>query len=261
MPYRLKMLPDRLNIMKNRAKLLVLLAIGIVAGTELFAQCTPDPACEDIGDPGQFCPLDLPKGVIDTIYDETVTVIPPGTFEFLGSVWTILYIEIDSVKNMPPGIDYFPNEDTLYPETAYCIQLTGTPTETGVFAFDIYVSATVDFDGTPTKANVVDDSSIVITVQETAGINPNQETGFRVFRNVPNPFAEVTRLGFFTPFDDRIELNVYNVLGVLVHHELEAVPPGEHSFRFDGSALQPGTYFYRVTNSETSFSGKLVKSR
>ena len=256
------MLPDCLNFMKNRAILLILLAIGIVAGTELFAQCTPDPACEDIGDPGQFCPLELPNGVIDTLYDETVTVIPPGSFDALGTTFTISYIVIDSVNNMPPGIDYFPNADILYPDTAYCIQLAGTPTQSGEFKFAIYISPFIDIQGTPTLGpQVVDDSSIVITIQETAGINPNQETGFQVFQNIPNPFSELTRLGFFTPFDDRIELNVYNVLGVLVHQESVAAPPGEHYFRFDGSALQPGTYFYRVENSKTSLSGKIVKSR
>lgn len=248
--------------MKNRAKFLVLLAIVMFSGSALYGQCTPDPTCEDIDEPGQFCPLDLPKGVINVLYDETVTVIPPGTYEVQpGFEVTILYIEIDTVINMPTGIEYFPNEDTLYPETAYCIQLTGTPTEVRKDTLAVHITATVDLMGVPTNVTVVDSTSLVITIQETAGIDPEKGTGFRVFQNVPNPFAEVTRLGFFTPLDDRIELNVYNVLGVLVHHESEAVPPGEHSFRFDGSALQPGTYFYRVENRETSFSGKLVKSR
>lgn len=241
---------------------MALLAIVILTGMKLSAQCIPDTAnCEDIGDPGQFCPEDLPLAVVNVLYDEVVTVIPPGTFEILETELTILYIEIDSVNNLPPGIDYYPNADILYPDTAYCIQLTGTPTQTGVFVLAIYISATVDVFGTPTKANVVDDSSIVITVQETAGIDPNQVTEFQVFQNVPNPFSEVTRLGFYTPFEERIELNVYNILGVMVHQESELVPPGKHHFGFNGSALQPGTYFYRVANSEALFTGKFVKSR
>lgn len=249
--------------MKNRAKILVLLAIGMLAGTILSAQlCTPDPACvDDDGKPGQFCPLDLPEGAIDVLYDETVTVIAPGSFEILGTTLTILYIQIDSVLDLPSGIDYFPNEDTLYPGTSYCIQLTGTPSQIGKDTLDIYISATVDINGTPTKAQVVDDTSIVISILETVGIEPDQGSGFQVFQNVPNPFSELTRLDYFIPKHDRIELNVYNILGVMVHHESEVVPPGTHSFNFDGKELQAGTYFFRVKNSTSSHSGKLVKSR
>jgi hypothetical protein len=249
--------------MKNRAKILILLAIGMLAGSGLYGQCTPDPACvDDDSKPGQFCPLDLPKGVLNVLYDETVTVIAPGTFEVIpGSELTILYIQIDSVLDLPPGIDYFPDEDTLFPGTAYCIQLTGTPTQVGKDTLDIYISATVDLGDPPLKAQVKDDTSIVITILETAGIDPEQGSVFQVFQNVPNPFSELTRLDYFIPYNDRIELNVYNVLGVLVHHESELVPPGEHSFRFDGRGLQPGTYFYMVESSENSISGKLVKSR
>lgn len=249
--------------MKNRAKFLALLTIGIIAGAQLFAQpCIPDPNCvDDDGKPGQFCPLDLKVGLINKPYSETVTVIPPGTFESSGFEVTILYIEIDSVLNMPPGLDYLPSEDTLYPETAYCIQLSGTPTQVGKDTLAVYITATIDLLGTPTPINVVDDTSLVMTIQESLGIFQNQTSGFTVYPNVPNPFSEHTRLEYYVPFNDRIELNVYNTLGVLLHHESEAVPPGKHSFIFDGRDLQPGTYLYKAKNSRTSVSGKLVKSR
>lgn len=248
--------------MKNRIRLITALAVTIFSGVELFAQCNPDTVtCIDIGDPGQFCPLDLPTGAVNVLYDEVVTVIPPGSFTVLGSELTILYIKIDSVKNMPPGIDYFPNADIFYPDTAYCIQLTGTPTRAGVDTLAIYISATVNLGGNPISTTVVDDTSLIITILESSGIDPHQGSTFQVFQNVPNPFSEVTRLDYYIPFDDRVELKVYSVLGVLVYHESVMVPPGEHSFRFDGVDLQPGTYLYRVDNSETSLSGKFVKSR
>lgn len=240
----------------------MLLVLGIMAGSALYGQCTPDPACvDDDGKPGQFCPLSLPDGVINTLYDETVTVIPPGTFTIpdLGSV-TINHIKIDSVENLPPGIDYYPNADIFYPDNSYCIQLSGTPTELGKDTLAIYITANVDFLG-GLDVQVVDDTSIVITILETAGIDPQESSGLRVYQNSPNPFSELTRLNYYVPYRDRIELNVYNVLGVLVHHESEVVLPGAHSFSFDGGELQPGTYFYRVESRESIYSGKLVKSR
>ena len=94
--------------MKNRADILVLLILGMMAGSLVYGQCTPDPSCVDDDDiPGQFCPRELPDGVLNILYEETVTVIPPGIFEIqdMGTV-TINHIKIDSVENLPPGIDY-----------------------------------------------------------------------------------------------------------------------------------------------------------
>jgi len=250
--------------MKNKANFLALLALGMLLSSALYGQCTPDPACvDDDNKPGQFCPLDLKIGLINKPYTETVTVIPPGSFLIpeYGLELTILYIEIDSVKNLPPGIDYFPNEDTLYPETSYCIQLTGTPTQLGKDTLQIHIAATVQFGENTIRAPVVDDTSIVITIQESLGIDPEESSGFQVFQNAPNPFVEFTRLDYYVPFNGWIELKIYNLLGVLVHHESTEVPPGEHSFRFDGRGLEPGTYFYKVAYGETSATGKLVKSR
>jgi hypothetical protein len=258
---RQKSLHYKIIAMKKSVRVMVIVAITIFSGMELFAQCTPDATCVDIGDPGQFCPLDLPGGAINVLYDETVTVIPPGSFHYLSFDLTIYYIEIDSVKNLPPGIDYFPNAAKLYPDTAYCIQLTGTPTQVGRDTLAIYITATVDIVGTPTPVPVVDDTSLVITILEAAGIDPIQGTAFKVFQNVPNPFTEVTRLDYFSPFDDLVELDVYNILGILVHKESVSVVPGEHYFEFDGSKLKPGTYFYRVSNSKTYVTGKFMKSR
>ena len=77
----------------------------------------------------------------------------------------------------------------------------------------------------------------------------------------PNPFSEVTRIGFYAAFNDRVELAVYNILGVKVHEEKADVHMGEYFFDFDGRDLEGGTYFYRVTNSKEVYSGRLVKAR
>jgi len=246
-------------------KRIVLLSATLVFGTlisiQLSAQCAPDTVnCEDIGDPGQFCPLKLPHAGLNVLYDETVTVIPPGTYMFGQTQLTILHIRIDSVKNMPPGIDYFPNADIMYPDTAYCIQLTGTPTEVGVDTFNIYITAMVDILG-GIEYQVVDDSSIVLRVVEVLGTDPKQITEFKVNPNVPNPFSDFTRMAYFSPSEERVELCVYNILGVRVHQETEIVAPGEHHFAFDGRNLEPGIYLYSVASSDAWFTGKLIKSR
>jgi hypothetical protein len=126
--------------MKDKPRRIVLMLMFLLAGRILSAQCVPDTInCVDTEGPGQFCPLNLPKAGLGVLYDEVVTVIPPASFEILGTELTILYIAIDSVKNIPPGISYFSNAEVLYPDTAYCIQLTGTPTQTGNYPLSIYI--------------------------------------------------------------------------------------------------------------------------
>lgn len=247
--------------MKNRERFLILLATWMMAGLTIYGQCTPDPECvDDDGRPGQFCPMDLPDGAINVLYDETVTIIPPGSFDVpdIGIV-NINFIMIDTVENLPLGIEYFPNADTLYPDNSYCIQLTGTPTELGKDTLTINIIANVDLLG-GLDVPVVDDTSLVITIKETVGIDPMAGSDFQVFQNVPNPFSEHTRLDYYMPFRGEIELKVYNLQGVLVHHESEVVPTGDHHFGFDGRGLPPGTYLYRVKNSKGSISGKLIKT-
>lgn len=250
--------------MKNKERFLILLAILMMAGIRANGQCTPDPDCKDDDDiPGQFCPLDLPDGAVNIEYDETITVIPPETYLVpgFGIEVSILYIQIDSVLNLPSGIEYFPSEDTLFPGTSYCIQLLGTPTEIGKDTLELYISATADIGDPPVKAQVKDDTSLVINILEALGIDPKESSEFQVYQNVPNPFSELTRLDYFMPFRGEIELNVYNLQGVQVHHESDLVSPGEHSFGFDGRGLPPGTYIYRVKNHHSSISGKLIKSK
>lgn len=247
--------------MKRAAILLATMIFGLLISMQLSAQCDPDTVnCEDIGTPGQFCPLKLPHAGLNVLYDETVTVIPPGAFVFEGIQLNILHIRIDSVKNMPPGIDYYPNADILFPDTAYCIQLTGTPTEVGVDTLAIYITALVDILG-GLEYQVVDDSSVVLKVVEVLGSDPKTVTEFKVSQNVPNPFSDLTRLGYYSPSEERVELCVYNILGVRVHQEFEVVAPGEHNFGFDGRNLEPGIYLFSVASSEAYFTGKFIKSR
>ena len=119
----------------------------------------------------------------------------------------------------------------------------------------------VDFNGLPLNYQVVDDSSLSITVTWPLGLSQDHKEVFRVIPNAPNPFSESTRLAFYTPTQERVELFVYNILGSLQHHESQLAGPGTRNFLFDGSQLHPGTYLYRVKVREQYYTGKFMKSR
>jgi hypothetical protein len=249
--------------MKYIFRIFTLIAITLFFGPSIFAQCEPDTAgCKDTGDPGEFCPRNLPDAVVNVAYEEVITVIAPGEAVVGAQTIIIKYIVVDSVLNLPGGIQYEANADKFYPDSTYCINISGTPTTEGVYPLAIYVTPFISAAGTTIPGpQVVNDTSVVMTVVGPSGLNPKHFNEFQVLPNIPNPFSDMTKIGFFTPFDDRVELKVYNILGELMHEERQGVPPGEYYFEFNGQTLQPGTYFYRVNNQKEVFTGKFIKAR
>ena len=250
--------------MKNLSRLLLAVLFLLGSGYHSFGQCDPDTVgCIDVDEPGQICPAILPDAVLNVPYEVILTFIPPVSAEIPPyPPIDIEYIIVNSVTNIPEGLTYVANADTFFANTTYCIMISGTPTKAGVDTLAIevtpYISALGSIIPGPT---VVDDTSLIITVLETAGLDPNQVNKFHVVPNYPNPFSEVTSLGFYSPIDEQIELLVYNLLGELMYVEKQGFPPGENYFDFTGKSLQPGTYIYSIRNNEEIFTGKIVKVR
>jgi hypothetical protein len=71
---------------------------------------------------------------------------------------------------------------------------------------------------------------------------------YRLEQNFPNPFNPTTTMQYQLPFDSRVVLKVYNILGkelaVLVD---EIQPAGFKEIKFNGSDLASGVYIYRLT--------------
>jgi hypothetical protein len=252
-----------MRFMKKRIVKIATVLLMTHTAMGLSAQCEPDTVnCTDTGDPGQICPAVLPAATLDAAYDESITVLAPASFNVLGSEVEVVYITVDSVLNLPPGITYWASAEAFYPDTAYCIQLSGIPEEEGDFHLKIHVTPYIKYLTTVIQgAQVVDSTSVSMTVQGPSGIDPLPSKGFQVLPTFPNPFPDVVRVGFYTPVGDQVSLKVYNILGELMHEETQWAPPGEHRFGFNGRSLLPGTYFYRITNSRELYTGKFIKSR
>lgn len=249
--------------MEKLVQRLAMAVLMAITATSLSAQCEPDTVnCTDTGESGEICPRYLPEATVDSEYDESITVIPPSQFSYLGSTIVISYITVDSVLNLPEGMNYQANASKFYPDTTYCVQISGTPAASGSYPLSIYVSVFINLGTVPIlAAQLVDDTSVVMTVNDPTGLYTLGINEFHVLPILPNPFTESVLLGFYTPDDDQVSLKVYNLLGKLMHEETRWAPPGEHRFVFDGRTLLPGTYFYRVTNSQQIHTGKFIKSR
>jgi len=248
--------------MNRTFNILVTLMAGLFITTYISAQCTPDPLCLDTLEPGEYCPQSFPPLILDVAYDEQITFILALEIEHEGTTYTLDSLAIDSVRNIPPGLTYSSSANGYVPGTAYCSQLSGTPTQAGEFPIAFYLQPFVDFgDGPVSLGQFIDDSSVVVSVYDPTRIDPRQTAQFRVLPIAPNPFSELTRISFYIPFEDRVSLQVYNILGKLMHEESQGVSPGEHQFEFNGDELLPGAYFYRIVNSKKLYTGKFIKSK
>ncbi len=69
-----------------------------------------------------------------------------------------------------------------------------------------------------------------------------------LYQNHPNPFSSFTEIGFNIKRNSHITLNIFDSLGRTVSTLLNnrQMSPGEYYFRFEGSELQAGTYFYQL---------------
>jgi hypothetical protein len=249
--------------MRRKILLIVSIALTLIQAGNLYSQCVPDAVnCRDTLLPGEICPTELPVAYLGLTYHQTVTILPPPTAIISEVGFTIFKIRIDTVSNLPPGISYEPNEEDMYPGTAYCVLISGIPSEAGEFTLNIGVTPFVMLMDSVIEAPlVVNDTSVTITVVEQNGMGSMQVDGFNFFIYGANPFSETTTLGFIMNESSPVKLNVYDCLGNLIYSETTKAKPGRNFFRFTGASISPGYYIYSVVNSKTVYSGKLIKSR
>ncbi len=77
--------------------------------------------------------------------------------------------------------------------------------------------------------------------------NNNMPRNYNLSQNYPNPFNPTTEINFSIPKSGLTSLEVYNLLGqkvaTLVNKQLAA---GSYKYKFDGSNLASGVYFYKL---------------
>jgi hypothetical protein len=92
----------------------------------------------------------------------------------------------------------------------------------------------IDYDGTSAYSDVVE-------------VDISAPLSFSLEQNYPNPFNPVTRIEFTLPYDSRVSLLVFNVLGQEISRFTKnEMKSGLHEFTFDGTGLNSGIYFYSL---------------
>ena len=106
----------------------------------------------------------------------------------------------------------------------------------------------------------------VITTPTEIKIITEEIHSFALYQNYPNPFNPVTRIKFDIPAPksggvtaETVQLKVYDILGkeiqTLVNEKLQS---GSHEVIFDGTKLNSGIYFYRLSSGKFAQTRKLI---
>ncbi len=251
--------------MKKVLSFVAFLTLTLFSYQQVNAQCTPDPTCNDIDNPGEMCPEDLPPATVGVPYNQVVTVIPPATFTYNGQTVTIVKIKVTQVENIPQGLTYECNPSNCEfvptnPVTRYCILLSGTPTTAGTYPLKVHVVPYIMILGVPTALpEQIDDTSLVMVVNQSSGYEMINASKFTVLSPYPNPFTSTVKLSVYSPTNNNVELQIFDVLGNLVYQERAVVTRGEYTFKFDGSTLKKGVYIYKINTGKEHFVKQLIK--
>jgi hypothetical protein len=85
---------------------------------------------------------------------------------------------------------------------------------------------------------------------------------FVTVSNHPNPFNPSTVIRYELGLPGRVMLTIFNALGQEMRQlDLGRKDRGAHEYRFDGSGLTSGVYFYRVETEKAAATGKMLLVR
>ena len=89
---------------------------------------------------------------------------------------------------------------------------------------------------------------IIYIKQSTGIIENNQNIDFHLYQNYPNPFNNNSKLKIKTSKSGNVKIIVYDVMGREIITLLDKrLKPGTYEINFDGSGLNSGVYYYKLT--------------
>ena len=84
-------------------------------------------------------------------------------------------------------------------------------------------------------------------------------TTVQLKQNFPNPFNPVTSIEYVIPFEDKIILTIYNILGEEIARLIdERQPAGEYEVTWNAANAASGIYFYRLQAGDFVQTRKMV---
>ena len=103
----------------------------------------------------------------------------------------------------------------------------------------------------------------MIVIETTGGTTStgfnetSKPDGYSLGQNYPNPFNPDTVIPFSIPNKSAASLAVYNILGEEVFKHEYDCSGGKNEIVFNGSGLNSGIYFYKISTEDYSSTRKM----
>ena len=90
-------------------------------------------------------------------------------------------------------------------------------------------------------------------------LEDQERSDFHLLQNEPNPFHQVTVIGFTLPVASFVRLTIVDAFGREMEEVIDRrLAAGDHSVHFDGEALKSGVYFYHLQTGQFSQSRQMI---
>ena len=147
---------------------------------------------------------------------------------------------------------------TFINEKLSSVSFTATSPNSDV-RFGDYIN--VDYSGnriaavwTDQRAGGINQEIYTAVVDLSTGITPistNTPDNYSLYQNYPNPFNPTTKIRFNLAKSSSVKIVIYDVMGREIQSLVnESLKPGTYETTFDGSKLNSGVYFYKLTSGD-----------
>lgn len=194
----------------------------------------------------------LPFPINTEFYEWGTFIDPEGNFMMFtsnrpgGSGFNDIYLSIykgDETWSNPINLGTIINSD--FEDCFPLITFDGQ-----YFFFTNLRSGDLGFNPYWVDAQVIYD--LVTDVKDTENI-VNIPGKFELKQNYPNPFNSNTKISYYMPHSERIEIAIYNILGQKIRILYSGYQTlGNHTMQFGGSNLSSGIYYYQLKSKRFS---------
>jgi len=196
-----------------------------------------------------------------TSQNSLVYDVQPGTKNNKINLTVANISETNPLENIKIKPADFPEDIITFKTTNQLIeQIDAQKDAEVVFEFDISRNATAGLhDGKADKKDtlrfsITGDNNIY--AEKEIILNFTSPKEYRLEQNFPNPFNPTTKIQYQLPFNSKVTLKIYDILGeevaTLVNEVQDA---GYKEVSFNGSNYASGIYIYRITaqNKDNTF--------
>lgn len=240
----------------------------------------------------------IPCASAGNAYDQTIQIYAPDSVYItdLSATVHVYSIKINSIQNLPCGIDYGFDTDSAYVTSPTvpargCMKIAGTTTDpAGQYKLIIGVTILTDLiSGTYPDASLIPglgsafevffrvgassstcapiDTSMT-AVNKTSSCPTNDFTGiakvtnaFTSFEIAPNPVTENSVVTFSSDNSGSYETIITNTIGEIMSSEKVEVNAGDNQVNLNTKSLNNGIYFFTIKDGKNSMTKKFILNK